>query len=86
MSCSILTGYEPTVGTGVLMVFIGLNAGAGFSLGIGGVVIALAVLITALSVLASGQGTANITVGAVAVVGFLAAAGRKRCLRAGRGS
>ena len=39
---------------------------------------ALAVLITALSVLASGQGTANISVGAVAVVGFLAAAGRKQ--------
>jgi hypothetical protein len=78
VSCSILTGCEPTVGTGVLMVFIGLSAGAGFSLGIGGVVIALAVFITALSVLASGQGTGNIGVGAVAVVGFLAAAGRKQ--------
>jgi len=78
VSCSILTGYEPTVGTAILMVFVGLSAGAGFSLGIGGVVTALAVLTTALSVLASGQGTGNIAIGAVAVVGFLAAAGRKQ--------
>ena len=50
-------------------------------------VTALAVLTTALSVLASGQGTGNIAIGAVAVVGFLAAAGRKQyVLRAEEGS
>ena len=40
---------------------------------------------TALSVLASGQGTGNISLGAVAVVGFLAAAGRRQYVAAGRG-
>jgi signal transduction histidine kinase len=78
VSCSVLAGYEPTVGTAVLMVFVGLSAGANFDLRTGGMVTALAVLITALSVLASGEGTSNITVGAVTVVGFLAAAGRKQ--------
>jgi len=78
VSCSILAGYEPTVGTAVLMVFVGLSAGANFSLGTGGVVTALAVVITALSVLISGQGAGNISIGAVAMVGFLAASGRKQ--------
>lgn len=78
VSCGVLAGYEPTVGTAVLLVFIGLSAGAGFGLGAGGVVTALAVVTTTLSVLASGQRTGNISVGAVAVVGFLAAAGRRQ--------
>ena len=77
-SCSVLAGFDPTVGTAILMVFVGLSAGANFGLCTGGAVTALAVLITALSVLISGQGTGNITVGVVAVVGFLAAAGRKQ--------
>jgi signal transduction histidine kinase len=77
-SCSVLAGFDPTVGTAILMVFVGLSAGAIFNFGTGGAVTALAVLITALSVLISGQGTGNITVGVVAVVGFLAAAGRKQ--------
>ena len=78
VSCGVLAGYEPTVGTGVLLVFIGLSAGASFGLGPGAVVTALAVVTTAFSVLASGQGTGNISIGAVAVVGFLAAAGRRQ--------
>ena len=41
-------------------------------------VTALAVVTTAISVLAADQGTSNISLGAVAVVGFLAAAGRKQ--------
>ncbi len=81
----MLAGFDPTVGTAILMVFVGLSAGANFGFGTGGAVTALAVLITALSVLISGQGTGNITVGVVAVVGFLAAAGRKQyLLRAAR--
>jgi len=78
VSCGVLAGYEPTVGTGILLIFIGLSAGASFGLGTGGVLTTLAVVTTALSVLASGQGTGDISVGAVAVVGFLAAAGRKQ--------
>jgi signal transduction histidine kinase len=78
VSGGVLAGFEPTVGTAVLLVFIGLSAGAGLSLGTGGVVTGLAVVTTAISVLASGQGSGNISVGAVAVVGFLAAAGRKQ--------
>jgi signal transduction histidine kinase len=80
LSCSVLAGFEPTVGTAILMVFVGLSAGANFSFGTGGVVTALAVVVTALSVLISGQGVGNISVGVVAVVGLLAAAGRKQYL------
>jgi len=78
VSCGVLVGYEPTVGTSILLVFVGLSAGAGFGFGTGGVVTALAVVTTALSVLASGQGTSNISLGAGAIAGFLAAAGRKQ--------
>jgi signal transduction histidine kinase len=78
VSCGVLAGYEPTVGTAILLIFVGLSAGGSFSLGTGGVITALAVVTTALSVLASGQGTGNISVGAVVVVGFLAAAGRRQ--------
>jgi signal transduction histidine kinase len=78
LSCSVLAGFEPTVGTAVLMVFIGLGAGSRFALGTAGVITALAVVATAISVLASGQGTGNISLGAVAILGFLAAAGRQQ--------
>jgi len=78
LSCGVAAGYEPTVGTAILLVFVGFNAGASFGLGTGGVVTALAVVTTALSILASGQATSNISLGAVAVVGFLVAAGRKQ--------
>jgi signal transduction histidine kinase len=78
VSCGVLAGYEPTVGTAILLIFVGLSAGANLELGPGGVVSGLAVVTTAISVLASGQGTGNISLGAVVVVGFLAAAGRKQ--------
>jgi signal transduction histidine kinase len=78
VACSVLAGYEPTVGTAILMVFVGLGAGSRFALGTAGVVTALAVVTTAISVLASGQGTGNISLGAVAILGFLAAAGRRQ--------
>jgi signal transduction histidine kinase len=78
LSCGVVAGYEPTVGTAILLVFLGLTAGASFGLGTGGVVTGLAVVTTTLSVLASGQGSGNISVGAVAVVGLLAAAGRRQ--------
>ena len=78
VSCGVLAGYEPTVGTAILLIFVGLSAGASFSLATGGTVVALAALTTAFSVLASGQGTGNISLGAVAVVGLLAAAGRRQ--------
>jgi signal transduction histidine kinase len=78
LSCGVLAGYEPTVGTAILLVFIGLSAGANFGLGTGGVVTALAVVTTALSVLAAGHSTGNISLGAVAVVGFLGAASRRQ--------
>jgi signal transduction histidine kinase len=78
VSVGVLAGYEPTVGTAILLIFIGLSAGASFDFGAGAAVTALAVLTLALSVLASGQGTSNISLGAVVVMGFLAAAGRKQ--------
>jgi signal transduction histidine kinase len=78
LSCGVLAGYEPTVGTAVLLVFIGLSTGANFGFGTGGVVSGLAVVTTALGVLASGHGAGDISQGAVVVVGFLAAAGRKQ--------
>jgi signal transduction histidine kinase len=78
VSCGVLAGYEPTVGTAILLIFVGLAAGSNLEFGPGGVVTALAVVTTAISVLASGQGTGNVSLGAVALVGFLAAAGRKQ--------
>jgi signal transduction histidine kinase len=78
LSCGVVAGYEPTVGTAILLIFVGISAGAGLTLGSGGVITAVAVLTTALGVLASGQGTGNISLGAVAVVGYLAAAGRRQ--------
>jgi signal transduction histidine kinase len=78
ISGGVLAGYQPTVGTAVLLIFIGLSAGASFDLGAGAAVTALSVLTLALSVLASGQGTSNISLGAVVVMGFLAANGRKQ--------
>ena len=74
----VVAGYEPTVGTAILLIFVGLSAGGRFEFGPGAVVTAVAVLTTALSVLAADQSTSNVSLGAVAVVGFLAAAGRKQ--------
>jgi signal transduction histidine kinase len=74
----VVAGYEPTVGTAILLIFVGLSAGGRFEFGPGAVVTAVAVLTTALSVLAADQSTSNVSLGAVAVVGFLAATGRKQ--------
>ena len=74
----VVAGYEPTVGTAILLIFVGLSAGSRFEFGPGAVVTAVAVLTTSLSVLAADQGSSNISLGAVAVVGFLAATGRKQ--------
>jgi signal transduction histidine kinase len=74
----VVAGYEPTVGTAILLIFVGLSAGGRLEFGPGAVVTAVAVLTTALSVLAADQSTSNISLGAVAVVGFLAATGRKQ--------
>ena len=78
VSSGVVAGYEPSVGTAVLLVFVGLSAGAGLEFGQGCLVTALAVVATAISVLAAGQGTGNIALGAIAVVGFLGATGRKQ--------
>jgi signal transduction histidine kinase len=78
LSAGVVAGYEPSVGTAILLIFVGLSAGAGLEFGPGGLVTALAVVSTAISVLASDQGTSNVSLGAVAVVGFLAATGRKQ--------
>jgi signal transduction histidine kinase len=74
----VVAGYEPTVGTAILLIFVGLSAGGRFEFGPGAVVTGVAVLTTALSVLAADQGTGNVSLGAVVVVGFLAAAGRRQ--------
>jgi signal transduction histidine kinase len=78
VSCGVLVGYEPTVGTSILLIFVGLDAGAGLEFGPGGLVTALAVVTTALSVVASGETTSDVSLGSVAIVGFLAAAGRRQ--------
>ncbi|HEY3941257.1 MAG TPA: histidine kinase [Acidimicrobiales bacterium] len=78
VSCGILAGYEPTVGTAILLVFVGAGAGASFDFGTGGAVVALVVVSTTLGVLASGEGAATISLGTVGIVGFLAAAGRRQ--------
>ena len=78
LSSGVVAGYEPSVGTAILLIFVGLSAGAGLEFGPGALVTALAVVTTAISVLAADQGTGNVSLGAVAVVGFLAANGRKQ--------
>jgi signal transduction histidine kinase len=78
LSGGVVAGYEPSVGTGILLIFVGLSAGAGLEFGPGGLVTALAVVTTAISVLAADQSTSNVSLGAIAVVGFLAATGRKQ--------
>jgi signal transduction histidine kinase len=78
VSSGVVAGYEPSVGTAVLLVFVGLSAGASLELGQGGLVTALAVVTTAISVLAADQNTSNVALGAIAVVGFLGATGRKQ--------
>ncbi len=78
VSCGVLVGYEPSVGTAILLIFVGLDAGASLDIGPGAVVTGLAVVTTAVATLASGQATANVSLGSVVVIGFLAAAGRKQ--------
>jgi signal transduction histidine kinase len=74
----VLVGFDPTVGTAILLVFIGVDAGANLELAPGLVVVALVVVTTAIAVLASGAATAVISQGGVALLGFMAAAGRKQ--------
>ncbi len=84
VSCGVLVGYEPSVGTAILLIFVGLDAGASLDIAPGGVVTGMAVVTTAIATLASGQATANIALGSVVVIGFLAAAGREAVHAAGR--
>jgi signal transduction histidine kinase len=78
VGCGVLVGYDPSVGTEILLVFFGLDAGASLGFGPGGLVTALAVLTTAIGILASDHQISDISLGTVAVVGFLAAASRKQ--------
>jgi signal transduction histidine kinase len=78
VSCGVLVGYDPAVGTAILLIFVGLDAGASLDIGPGAVVTGMAVVTTAIATLASGQATDNVSLGSVVVIGFLAAAGRKQ--------
>jgi signal transduction histidine kinase len=78
ISSGVVAGYDPSVGTAVLLIFVGLSAGASLPFTSGGLVTALAVVTTALSVLAGDQSTSNVALGAIAAVGFLGAIGRKQ--------
>ncbi len=78
ISCGVLVGYDPTAGTAILLVFVGLDAGASLDIVPGAVVTGLAVVTTGIATLASGQPTASIGLSSVVVIGFLAAAGRKQ--------
>jgi signal transduction histidine kinase len=78
LSSGVVAGYDPSVGTAVLLIFVGLSAGATLEFTQGALVTALAVVTTAISVLAGDQSTSNIALGTIAVVGFLGATGRKQ--------
>jgi signal transduction histidine kinase len=78
LSSGVAAGYDPSVGTAVLLIFVGLSAGASLEFSQGALVTALAVVTTAISVLAGDQSTSNVALGAIAVVGFLGATGRKQ--------
>jgi signal transduction histidine kinase len=78
VSCGMLLGYDPGVGTAILIILVGLDIGAGLPLAPGGIVTALAVVVTSIAILAAGQPTANITLGSVTIIGYLTASGRKQ--------
>ena len=78
LSTGVVAGYEPSLGTAVLLIFVGLSAGASLEFGPGLLVTALAMVTTAISVLAADRSTSNVALGAVAFVGFLGATGRKQ--------
>jgi signal transduction histidine kinase len=78
VGCGVLLGYDPGVGTAILIILVGLDIGAGLPFVVGGVVTALAVVVTAMAILAAGEPTANITLGSVAIIGFLTASGRNQ--------
>jgi signal transduction histidine kinase len=78
LSCGVLVGFDPTVGTAILLILVGLDAGTYLEFGPGGLVTLLALVTATVGVLASGQETADVGLGAVALIGFLAAAGRRQ--------
>jgi signal transduction histidine kinase len=78
VSCGILVGYDPGVSTAILIIFVGLDIGTNLGLAPGGIVTALAVVVTALATLAAGRPTSNITLGSVAIIGYLVSSGRKQ--------
>ena len=73
-----LVGFDPNVATAILLVFVGIDAGANLDLGPGLVVVGLAMVANAISVLAAGEPTSDISQGAVALLGLMAAAGRRQ--------
>ena len=79
LSCGVVAGYEPDGGHRRPADLRRAQRGRPASTSARACcVTALAVVTTAISVLAADQGTSNVSLGAVAVVGFLAATGRKQ--------
>jgi signal transduction histidine kinase len=74
----VLVGFDPTVGSSILLVFIGVDTGANLELAPGLVVIGLAMVTTAIAVLIAGEPTGDISQGFVVLLGLLAAAGRRQ--------
>jgi signal transduction histidine kinase len=74
----LLVGYDPAIGTALLLIFVGLDIAASLDMAAGLVLIGVAVITTVIGVLAAGQDTSNISLGTVVFIGFLAAAGRKQ--------
>jgi len=70
---ALLVGYAPGIGSVVLLVFAGLDAGGSLPFAQGAVVVALAVVTETLGTLASSQGLANSGLSSAAIFGFLTA-------------
>jgi signal transduction histidine kinase len=78
VSCGVLLGYDPGVGTAILIIFVGLDVGAGLPLAPAGFVTALAVVVSVIANLAAGEPTSDVTVGSVVIIGYLTSSGRKQ--------
>jgi signal transduction histidine kinase len=78
VSCGLLVGYDPGVATAVFLVFAGADAGANLAFTPGAVLTGAGVVAVALGDLVSSHLHGYVSLGTVAIAGFLAATSRRQ--------